>query len=456
MVLLTSGVNVKSSNILKSFISIRICIAITLFFLFTGGVQAQGLFDKIKEKVKEKVEQKTDEAIDESVDAAAESVDDAVKSDENNNAEENQKVEPEKQKKALKEEVSGEEPADEQAVQEKASLKSFSKYDFVPGEKVIYFEDFASDNVGDFPALWNTDKSGEVTTTNLYPGKWFQMKEYGMFWWEKPISLPKNFTLEFDIIPLNNGEEQQSLGLDLTLLQTEGDDIYPNMYVPGKGGVVLDLLTPNGSHSLSGYKTGAKGIDGYYNKPNGLLIAKELNHVSIWVQQTRIRVYIHGEKVFDFPKAIDASLSLDQLRLWSHEGSEPMISNIRIAEAGADMRSKLMTEGKLVVHGIYFDSGSDKIKPESAGTLKEIANVLKENSGVKVKIVGHTDSDGDDKKNMDLSKRRAASVKKSLAEEYGIDASRMVTDGKGESAPISDNKTPEGKANNRRVEFVKL
>jgi outer membrane protein OmpA-like peptidoglycan-associated protein len=127
-----------------------------------------------------------------------------------------------------------------------------------------------------------------------------------------------------------------------------------------------------------------------------------------------------------------------------------------ILTSGANMRSKLITEGKLVVHGIYFDSGSDKIKPESAGTLKKIANILKENSGVKVKIVGHADSDGDDKKNMDLSKRRAASVKNALSGEFGIDASRMEIDGKGESAPISDNKTPEGKANNRRVEFVKL
>ncbi|MGE5810604.1 MAG: OmpA family protein, partial [Ignavibacteria bacterium] len=102
------------------------------------------------------------------------------------------------------------------------------------------------------------------------------------------------------------------------------------------------------------------------------------------------------------------------------------------------------------------DVNSDKIKPESYGTLKEIANVLKENSSVKVKIVGHTDSDGNDASNLDLSKRRAASVKNTLNSEFGIDSSRMETDGKGESQPVTDNNSQEGKANNRRVELIKL
>lgn len=106
--------------------------------------------------------------------------------------------------------------------------------------------------------------------------------------------------------------------------------------------------------------------------------------------------------------------------------------------------------------GILFDVNSEKIKPESFGTLKEIAAVLKENSSVRVTIIGHTDADGDAKKNLDLSKRRAASVKNSLAKDFGIDAGRMQTGGKGASVPASPNTTAEGKANNRRVEFIKL
>jgi outer membrane protein OmpA-like peptidoglycan-associated protein len=120
------------------------------------------------------------------------------------------------------------------------------------------------------------------------------------------------------------------------------------------------------------------------------------------------------------------------------------------------MRSKLLTDGKLVTYGIYFDVNKDVVKPESYGTLKGIADVLKENADVKVKIVGHTDSDGADASNMDLSKRRGASVKDALVKDFGIDATRLESDGMGETQPIAPNDTPVNKALNRRVELIKI
>ncbi|HUR11926.1 MAG TPA: OmpA family protein, partial [Flavitalea sp.] len=127
-----------------------------------------------------------------------------------------------------------------------------------------------------------------------------------------------------------------------------------------------------------------------------------------------------------------------------------------IAAASPDTRSKLITEGKWSTSGILFDVNSDKIKETSYGVLKNIASVFNENPDVKVKIIGHTDNDGDDAKNLDLSKRRAAAVKQALTTEFSISADRMQTDGQGESKPVADNSKPEGKAQNRRVEFVKL
>ena len=124
--------------------------------------------------------------------------------------------------------------------------------------------------------------------------------------------------------------------------------------------------------------------------------------------------------------------------------------------ASPDTRSKLITEGKLITYGITFDVNKADVKPESYGTLKSIADVLTENPGVKVKITGHTDSDGDDAKNLELSKRRAESVKNELVKNFGIDASRLSTDGAGETKPIAANDTPANKAKNRRVEFIKL
>ena len=120
------------------------------------------------------------------------------------------------------------------------------------------------------------------------------------------------------------------------------------------------------------------------------------------------------------------------------------------------MRNKLLTEGKLISYGILFDVNSDKLKPESFATIKEMAQVLKDNPTLKIKIIGHTDSDGDDASNLDLSKRRAASVKTVLNKTWSIDAARIETDGKGETAPLAPNDSGINKAKNRRVEFIKL
>jgi outer membrane protein OmpA-like peptidoglycan-associated protein len=99
---------------------------------------------------------------------------------------------------------------------------------------------------------------------------------------------------------------------------------------------------------------------------------------------------------------------------------------------------------------------SDNIKPESGTVLKEMATTLQENPIVRVKIIGHTDSDGADTANLALSQKRAAAVKTALSSFYGIDGSRIETDGKGESQPLNKNATASEKAENRRVEFIKL
>ena len=183
-------------------------------------------------------------------------------------------------------------------------------------------------------------------------------------------------------------------------------------------------------------------------------------HVSIWRQKERVRVYINQEKIWDIPKAIAADAKINAIFFPIHMQQMPLftfyIGNLRLAVGAPDTRKKMLEQNKWVTHGILFDVNSATIKPESYGTLKEMANVLKEYADLKVKIVGHTDADGDDAANLDLSKRRAASVKAALAKEFGIDESRMETDGKGEGEPIDKNDKPAGKANNRRVEFIKI
>jgi len=120
------------------------------------------------------------------------------------------------------------------------------------------------------------------------------------------------------------------------------------------------------------------------------------------------------------------------------------------------MTSKLLTEGKHISYGINFDSGKDIVKPASYGAAKVIADILKENPNMRVRIIGHTDTDGNAANNLDLSKRRANAVKNYLVNEFKIDASRFETDGKGQTEPLASNNTEEGKAKNRRVEFLRI
>ena len=188
------------------------------------------------------------------------------------------------------------------------------------------------------------------------------------------------------------------------------------------------------------------------------LNAKNSIHISVWRQRQRVRVYINQDKLWDVPRGAGTTAPLNSI--FFHVAGidanlEYFLSNIRVATGAPDTRNKILTEGKWISHGILFDVNSDRLKPESYGSLKEIAGVLTENKDLKVQIVGHTDADGEEAANLDLSKRRAASVKAALTREFSIDAPRMDTDGKGEGQPVDSNTTPTGKANNRRVEFIK-
>ena len=131
------------------------------------------------------------------------------------------------------------------------------------------------------------------------------------------------------------------------------------------------------------------------------------------------------------------------------------IKNIRIAEGGKKLYDRIVADGKFTTRGILFDVNKATLKPESMGVINEIAALMKEHADLKFSIEGHTDSDGEDNHNLQLSEQRALAVKEALAG-LGIDSSRMSHKGLGESVPVAENTSPEGKANNRRVEFVKI
>lgn len=328
-----------------------------------------------------------------------------------------------------------------------------SKFDFVPGEKVIYYDDFTSESLGDFPALWLTNGSGEIVTLAKFEGKWFKLTKTGYFIPESKGKFTDNYTIEFDLVILGEGSSETGVGIDMFFLSDDLKDPAGGSQ-PGLAGL---RIRPDYGQLFWNNWSEAREWQGDEGQVGYTLKTSTKYHIAFWVQKQRVRLYANNQKVLDLPRGLQADYVYNEFRIeYYSDETTPLISNFRIAAGLPDMRNKLMTEGKLISYGIYFDVNKDVIKPESYGTLKEIAAILNDAPDVKVKIVGYTDSDGVDAANLDLSKRRAASVKAELVKSYGVKGDRLVTDGMGESQPVAPNDSPSNKALNRRVEFIKL
>ncbi|HEV8507739.1 MAG TPA: OmpA family protein [Chitinophagaceae bacterium] len=339
---------------------------------------------------------------------------------------------------------------------EPATMKTYSKYDFVPGEIIIVYEDFMQDAVGDFPDKWNTNASGEIVTIEDQPGHWLKINKQGVFMPDFIDSLPDNFTFEYDLICDNPG----AIWALYVSVASVSDRGHPESWNTASSRFTMTVAPQADGNCGSTVERRKDGTgEAATSTESKQFTAKKIVHISMWRQKERMRVYFNQEKAWDLPKAMSPNDKYNAIVWWLQgpgQNASYYMGNLRLGVGAPDTRKKILEQKKWVTHGILFDVNSATIKPESYGTLKEMADVMKEYTDLKVKIVGHTDADGSDAANLDLSKKRAASVKESLAKEFGIDESRMETDGKGESEPIDKNDTPAGKANNRRVEFIKL
>ena len=337
------------------------------------------------------------------------------------------------------------------------TLKIYTNYDFVPGNRLVLYDDFSVDNIGDFPAKWNTNGSGEVVTLDNSPDKWLKLSDRTIYVPDLPETLPNDYTIEFDMITTGLDRNTSSTAR-LTLLLDDNNSLrkgrsYAQMGIPLAQYIDAGIYVYN---RFNGQNT----VSNYVKKDirNEVM---QLAHVAVAVNGKRFRMWMNERKLVDLPRFIEPGVvnyMKFELQNMSSEKTAQFvfITNVKFAEGGEDLRSKLLKDGKFSTTGILFDSGSDKIKPESYGTLKKIAEALNAESAMDIKIIGHTDADGSDGNNLDLSKRRATSVKNTLEDEFGVSGSRLQTDGKGESEPVGDNATTEGKAQNRRVEFIKM
>lgn len=344
--------------------------------------------------------------------------------------------------------------------------RSNSKFDFEPGQKQLGFDDFSTTNVGDFPLGWNTNSSAEIVTLNDSNQKWLSMTKDGFFLPEFIKDLPENCTIEFDVFTRYVSNNILNYSFYINAVESPKKDL-DNKYI--KNGIYFTWQPVVGSAKYFVLENGEEVSQNEGLKVNGFITYSAKNpviaRVSIWRQKTRLRVYVNEDKILDLPQAFDPKQKYNSFKFGAEymnysngreQDDEFMVANVRYAVAGEDTRSKLITEGRFVTNEILFDVNSDQIKPESNKIITEIGNLLVENPTVKIKIIGHTDSDGDASANLTLSKKRAEAVKMRLVYGFGISESRLSTDGKGETAPLINNSTSEAKAQNRRVEFIKL
>lgn len=406
-----------------------------------ANAQLNGLVNKVKSKVNQRVNTKTDKAIDDALDEIEGKSKKQTSTTNNTTAESKQQ------------------PA----------VASYTRYDFIAGEKILYAEDFAAEAIGELPLGWNTNGSAEVVNIPNQNGKWLRLHKSFIYLSNNTKEFGDNYTIEFDmLLQLKNngwGFPELAVGVlasgtlpttDNSLLKEYDQNasvmaiIRPGAASPSR--IEIESKLSNKAYFNSNTKEYSE-LEKYYGVPV---------HVAIQVQKERFRMWINEVKAFDVPKAVPLDQKMNQLFFkishtnYAENDYGLFVSNLKIATGVPDTRHKLLEEGKFSTTGILFDVNAAVIKPESYGMIKEIATVLKENPTVKIRIVGHTSSDGDDAANLELSKKRAAAVKELLIKEYGMDAAVIETDGKGETQPVADNKTKEGKAANRRVEFIKL
>jgi len=305
-------------------------------------------------------------------------------------------------------------------------------WDFIPGEKLLLYDDFSDMTPGGQPPHWKVRRSVVKLTRDrrLVAADDVLLQPNIPKW-------PRNFTIEQEFFiekPASEPLITWRFGI-----QEEGTDWRAGVAFVSDGTCSAEAVADGQEIASAPCKYDA-------SKPLKL---------SLWLQEGRLRLYLGTERLFDVNQVNTGNWKEGWLDFRTSEGPV-QFSYFRVAESAPDLSKTMFSTGRFVTHGIYFDTNSDKMKPESAPVLKLVSDALKADPSMKLRIEGHTDSTGDAAKNMDLSARRAASVKNALAAQFGIDAGRLETAGFGATKPVAGNATPAGRAENRRVEFVKM
>ena len=406
-------------------------------FLFSVSSTAQIKIDlkkKLNRETNQRANEKTDKAIDESFDQLEEGVGGIFKKKDKNKKTEKETAETSKIK-----EKANEESESLQTAKKSAMDVQWSKFDFVPGDNII-FEDSpsASERNGEFPSRWDLVKGQvEIMTVNgenvialmdgnpmIVPYLKNADKDY----------LPDVFTVEFDIFRPASGNRFKVFFHDTKNQKNYYQDVLE-----------INLNRADYKEITSEYNSGKDNEEGNWI------------HVSIAHTNGQLKVYLDENRLLNIPRMGEnpTGISIQAYFAEHASGKTWYMKNFRLAEGGVPYYDRALQDGKIIVTGIKFDVAKASLKPESIGPINEILYVMQKDPGINFSVEGHTDSDGDENTNQKLSEDRAEIVMNKLIE-LGIAPARLKSKGFGESKPMADNATAEGKAQNRRVEFVKF
>lgn len=313
------------------------------------------------------------------------------------------------------------------------SLSAFSQTrakkksdDFVAGDVVIFEDSLKGETLGEFPSKWDL-KSGLVEVMEMDGQKvigFVDSRPTILPLMDKETFLPDHFTLEFDVYFHNKGNEGYYVEYDNRKMSTR---------------------ISNASIKYGGTLNRAKN-----NKRR-----VGWQHVAISFNKRAYKVYLDGERLVNVPniQKVPTNFSIKALTHGSSSDRFAIVKNVRLAKGGMPLYDRLLSEGRFVTNDIQFEYDKAILKPSSQKIIDQVATMLKAHPDIQLSIEGHTDSDGTETYNQELSQKRATAVKAALVKK-GIAKERLRSKGMGESKPVANNATEEGKAKNRRVEFV--
>lgn len=394
----------------------------------------KSLGDKAKEKVKEKITDKVENKVNDAMDSVlnGKKRDKSSKSDNDDNT-----------------------PAGE---------AGYQKSDFVAGATAFFFDDVKNEKVGEFPSMWDL-VSGEEIEVATYAGEKV-IKIGGWHTQMVPLMkeeyyLPEEFTLEYEVLTTGINYDSNNDHLNVIFLNEENDG-------EGSDGVMNFSLNQDGGSSAGLSFIKPNGADGS-STADGATITKLVKKntwtkVEMSFNKRALKIYVNGTRIFNIPNMKQPRKMKFRSVSNSDQRDYFFIKNIRLANGAVELYDKkestnevekaMAETGKFVTNNILFETGKADLKPESMVEIMKVADYMKKNTNVRFEVQGHCDNQGSDKVNDPLSQSRAEAIVKALVG-LGVDEWNLRAVGKGSHEPVADNKTEEGRAKNRRVEFIK-